>query len=686
MPPPSLFGTTIVRSIPARAAPSSPPRSCSSARSPASRTTGSPVAAAVPGGRRHDAVDAVGAPMRHHPRRSTSGRQEGVQISHGHAVGGVENGAGLEGLAEQPRQSRLEQRLALQRRRDGLLRGRLGQAPGVGPGGRRPPRPERGQDAPGQRAERAAPASGGHRRGAPPNGPAGRRARCPRPRRPSPPAAPARRWGGRPARARRACGCSRTARCGPDADRLRRSRAPRSSPVRRPEAASAMSGQPASAAKRFTAPASAPERSDGSDRQHAPLPVVHEVGQLRHLAGVGCRQGRRPRRLRAGRGAARLPFEGLEGLAQRGVEVDRSAGRAERGGDRSMRREAGVVGSHLAGHGQVCRPAHVRAVQADLVDRLAGAAVAQLGWTIGGQHHQAHPVVERLGHRRQVVGGRTTRRADQGDAPAPGLGEAEGEEAAGSLVELHPAAQPRLGVCGQHQRCRARARRADHVAHAPVRQLLEERTEVLVRGHRSRTPPSGASSATAGTAFSFETVSRSSAAGSDPSTTPEPAKSAISLVSGSSRPERRAMQNSPLPDRSVHPTGPANQPRPPGSWRRRNSQRGGHRPARDRRGLGARCRRVPGWRRERWRSLPAPVCRGAGCRGGRARTARAGRDPARPRRRSCPRAGARPRCRARAAPCGWPASRRPERRPGWDPRRGDTIRPGRRPRRCRQRS
>ena len=70
MPPPPLFRQTIVSSAPARAAASRPPMSCSRASSPVSRKTGSPAGQRGAGGRRHDAVDAVGAPVGEEAQRA----------------------------------------------------------------------------------------------------------------------------------------------------------------------------------------------------------------------------------------------------------------------------------------------------------------------------------------------------------------------------------------------------------------------------------------------------------------------------------------------------------------------------------------------------------------------------------------------------------------------------------------
>ena len=55
------------------------------------------------------------------------------------------------------------------------------------------------------------------------------------------------------------------------------------------------------------------------------------------------------------------------------------------------------------------------AVELDLVDRLPGAEVAQLGRAVGGEHEQRHARLVRLDHRGRVVGRRGARRARERD-------------------------------------------------------------------------------------------------------------------------------------------------------------------------------------------------------------------------------------------------------------------------------
>ena len=81
-----------------------------------------------------------------------------------------------------------------------------------------------------------------------------------------------------------------------------------------------------------------------------------------------------------------------ERLAQREVEVHRARAAVERGPVRA----AGELAqpAHALGRGGVVvdleEPLGRAAVELDLVDRLPGADLAQLGRAVGGQHEQRH--------------------------------------------------------------------------------------------------------------------------------------------------------------------------------------------------------------------------------------------------------------------------------------------------------
>ena len=134
-----------------------------------------------------------------------------------------------------------------------------------------------------------------------------------------------------------------------------------------------------------------------------------------------------------------------ERLAQRDVEVHRpgcrslglghgaAAGRAEV-------QQPVVVGVDVA---QLAEPANGRAVQLDLIDRLAGAAVAQLRRPVGGDHDQRHA---RLARPRRPPGERSRRPSRRSSRTAAGrpvcCADAEREEAGAALVDDAPDLDP----------------------------------------------------------------------------------------------------------------------------------------------------------------------------------------------------------------------------------------------------
>ncbi len=129
----------------------------------------------------------------------------------------------------------------------------------------------------------------------------------------------------------------------------------------------------------------------------------------------------------------------------------------------------GLVRAHLH------EPLDRAAVQLDLVDRLAGADLAQLRGPVGGQHDQRHACVPGFDHRRVEVGRGGARGAgDDHRAPAR-LRHAKGEEAGAALVQ--DGHRPELGPAGERegQRRVARPRRRDRVAQPATHQLVDER-------------------------------------------------------------------------------------------------------------------------------------------------------------------------------------------------------------------
>ena len=126
------------------------------------------------------------------------------------------------------------------------------------------------------------------------------------------------------------------------------------------------------------------------------------------------------------------------------------------------------------------------AVELDLVDRLAGADIAQLGRAVGGEDDQRHPRLVGLDHRGRQVGRRRAGGAGYRDRPPGGLRRADGEEARTALVDVGEAADPGLAHQREHERRRARPGRGAGVLHAAARELVGQRAQQQVgvgRGH-----------------------------------------------------------------------------------------------------------------------------------------------------------------------------------------------------------
>ena len=86
--------------------------------------------------------------------------------------------------------------------------------------------------------------------------------------------------------------------------------------------------------------------------------------------------------------------------------------RAARATNPAQRRRVRGVGADLE------KPTHGIPVELDLVDRLTGTELAQLGWAVRGQHDQRGVGFTRLDHRRREVGRRGTRGAGDRDGSA----------------------------------------------------------------------------------------------------------------------------------------------------------------------------------------------------------------------------------------------------------------------------
>ncbi len=140
------------------------------------------------------------------------------------------------------------------------------------------------------------------------------------------------------------------------------------------------------------------------------------------------------------------------------------------------------------GNAELEEPFDRVAVELELVDRLAGADVAQLRRAVGGQHDQRDAGLVGLDHGRQQVRGGRAGGAGDGHRLAARLGGTEREEAGRALVDVRPGVQPRLAGERQHDRRVARAGAGAGVLHPAAHELVEQRADHQVavgggRGH-----------------------------------------------------------------------------------------------------------------------------------------------------------------------------------------------------------
>ena len=206
-------------------------------------------------------------------------------------------------------------------------------------------------------------------------------------------------------------------------------------------------------------------------------------GQLLHVVGVRgggvlAQLGPRTAVGAAGPvgGVERLGLRG-ERLAQREVEMHRAGaaaggGRVGPAGERAVvdgGLATGLVGAHLD------EPLGRVAVELELVDRLAGADLAQLGRAVGGQHDQRNARLPRLDHGRMEVGRGGARGAGDRHRTPGRLGHSEREEARAALVEDGHGVELRPLREREHERSVARTGTRDRVAQPAPDQLVDER-------------------------------------------------------------------------------------------------------------------------------------------------------------------------------------------------------------------
>ena len=148
-------------------------------------------------------------------------------------------------------------------------------------------------------------------------------------------------------------------------------------------------------------------------------------------------------------------------LAQREVEVDRSGAAAQRGpvGAAGQRSDPAQALDRRVVNADLDEPFRRAAVELDLIDRLPGPDVAELGRAVRGEDDQRHPRLVGLDHRRGQVGGRGARGTRDGHRAPRRLGGAEGEEPRRSARRC--ARSSRCGRCAP-----ARARSASNASRA----------------------------------------------------------------------------------------------------------------------------------------------------------------------------------------------------------------------------
>ena len=190
---------------------------------------------------------------------------------------------------------------------------------------------------------------------------------------------------------------------------------------------------------------SRPVMTSGNDQHSPPRQASGQIGDC--LWGQAAIPGYVTHvRMRRGSGGCR------KRLAEREVDMDRCGG------------QVGSCRPGPQGHG--CRPAcdpcvwdadvveqaNRVAVQLRLVDGLIGPGPAHLGGTIRRQHKQGNTRGGGFYHCRVVVRCGRAGCGDRRSWQPRGLGDTEGEETAGPLVEHGVGIDPRLGKEGKRQR------------------------------------------------------------------------------------------------------------------------------------------------------------------------------------------------------------------------------------------
>lgn len=127
-------------------------------------------------------------------------------------------------------------------------------------------------------------------------------------------------------------------------------------------------------------------------------------------------------------------------------------------------------------------PAHRVAEELELVDGLLGPRRSELGWPVGGQHDERHPVVEGFDDGgKKVCSGGPRRAREQGRATS-GPRKPEREEGCGALVDADVKIEPLLCCEREGQGGRARAGSERGMGDTVANELVDERQSEGLRG------------------------------------------------------------------------------------------------------------------------------------------------------------------------------------------------------------
>ncbi|GBD46016.1 hypothetical protein HRbin41_00835 [bacterium HR41] len=240
-----------------------------------------------------------------------------------------------------------------------------------------------------------------------------------------------------------------------------------------------------------------------ADHDQPPLDAREFRGERVELRVVGQRQPRddsMPRssttatgerslvdRHRTAAGGVVAPAAGWqrsERFAQRKVDVHRpgAGGQCARMG---AGRQRAVVDERLGRRCVVAgvdEPTHRPPEDPELVDRLAGAGVAQLGRPIGGERQQWNVALVGLGNRRVKVRHCCSRRDRDDGGLSTRARCTDGEKPGRAFVEHRHRSHIGMGGEGECERGVARSGRDHRERHSAARELVDERDDAAVDG------------------------------------------------------------------------------------------------------------------------------------------------------------------------------------------------------------